>query len=142
MNYMQSKNVVSVLAVAIIVGAVGFYGGMLYAKKGSVVRTAGHDGRPGGFAGGPGMRNAGGFTAGEIVSKDATSFTIKLRDGGSKIVFFSTSTTVGKMASGSMDDVSQGTNVTVAGTTNQDGSVTASMVQIRPSSATATPDTE
>ena len=36
------------------------------------------------------------------------------------------------MTTGSMDDVSQGTNVTVMGTTNQDGSVTASTVQIRP----------
>lgn len=131
---MQSKNTMSFLVVAIIVGGVGFYGGMLYAKKGSAVRISGREGRSGGFTGGPGGRNVGGFTAGDVVSKDATSITVKLRDSGSKIVFYSASTTVGKTTFGSMDDVSQGTNVTVMGTSNQDGSVTASSIQIRPPS--------
>lgn len=144
---MNNKAII-VLVVAVIVGGLGFYGGTLYAKKGSAVQMSGRGGvgatggRAGGFAAGLGGRNGGGFAAGDIVSKDATSFTVKLRDGGSKIVFFSASTTVGKMAAGSMDDVSQGTSVTITGTSNADGSVTASMVQIRPSSATATPDTE
>src|SRR3990167_3438151 len=134
---MNNKAIIS-LVVAVIVGGLGFYGGTIYANKGSAVQTSGRGGvgaaggRAGGFAAGLGARNGGGFIAGDVISKDATSVTIKFRDGGSKIIFYSASTTVGKMTTGSMDDVSQGTNVTVMGTTNQDGSGTASTGQIRP----------
>lgn len=74
----------------------------------------------------------GGLIAGEVLTKDANSLTLKLRDGGSRIVFFSTSTRVSKMADGMIGDVSTGTTVTVNGATNQDGSVTAEMIQLRP----------
>jgi hypothetical protein len=86
---------------------------------------------PGGATGARGGM-MGGMTSGEIVSKDDTSVTIKLTDGGSKVVFLSTSTTIGTMSTGSLDDLSTGTNVIVVGSTNADGSVTASTIQIRP----------
>ncbi len=83
---------------------------------------------------GPGgqIRIMGGGSVGEVVSKDETSLTLKLLDGGSKIVFLSASTTVNKMTAGSLEDVTSGTSVTVMGTPNQDGSLTASQIQLRP----------
>lgn len=130
---MQTKHLVGFLLVAAIVGGTAFYGGTIYAKRGSsgVPSDRGGNFRGAGGPGGQG-RAAGGFTGGEVISKDAASFTVKTMDGGSKIIFYSTSTNVNKMVSGSMDDVAQGTEVTVMGTPNQDGSVAATTVQIRP----------
>lgn len=80
-----------------------------------------------------GARNGGGLNAtnGEIISKDEKSFTVKLSDGSSKIVLFSASTTVGEMTQGSMDSLTPGKTVMVMGKTGTDGSITATMVQIR-----------
>ena len=67
--------------------------------------------------------------AGEITAKDDTGFTLKLRDGGSRIVFTASSTTVGKMSAGTLGDLADGNNVTVVGTPNADGSLTANTVR-------------
>lgn len=80
-----------------------------------------------GFAGRGGM----GFINGEVLSKDAQSLTVKLPDGGSKMVLFSTSTMIGKSSTGTVDDLMIGGNVMVNGETNSDGSVTARNIQVR-----------
>jgi len=66
------------------------------------------------------------------IAKDAASVTIKLRDGGSKIIFLSDQTPVLKSATGTSDDLTVGSNVTVSGKPNQDGSISAESIQIRP----------
>ncbi len=126
------------IIVGVVVAGLVFFGGYEYGlnKKGGTLGQdfTGGAGRFGGNGamGQRGNRAGGGMTAGEILSKDATSITLKLRDGGSKIVLVSTSTEVQKMAKGVLDDLSVGSSVSVNGSTNADGSVTAQSVQLRP----------
>ncbi len=126
---MQKNLITPLIIVVVLIGAGSFYGGMQYQKSQQPVPSQGQRGAGNGC----GQRGAGGgFMSGEVLSKDAQSITVKLRDGSSKIVFFASSTAVGKMDTGSIVDVVQGTQVTIVGTTNSDGSVTASNIQIRP----------
>ena len=74
----------------------------------------------------------GNFAGGEIISKDATSITVKLQDGSSKIVFVSSSTPVLTSVQGNLNDLNVGDNITVIGTQNSDGSITSQSIQIRP----------
>ena len=126
-----------VVAVALLGGS--FYGGMVYGK--SSISPRGQFGN-GQLTGNPngmgGMRTGmgGGLTAGEIISKDATSVTIKMQDGSTKIALIATSTQVMKSSSGTFSDLIIGTNITITGTSNSDGSVTAQSVQIRPEGLT------
>lgn len=143
---MNNKFIISLIICIITAGGLGFYGGMVYGKQQTAPQlgAGGRGGNGGTFAagqgrtgvgrfGGPGGNGgAGGFSNGEIVSKDADSLTLKLMDGGSKIILMSSSTHIGKMTDGSANDLLAGTNVMVTGTTNTDGSITASNIQIRP----------
>src|SRR4029077_14482427 len=96
----------------------------------------------GGVRGGARGTGGGGFVAGTLVSKDATSVTIQLGGPnasstnagatGSKIVLYNGSTQIGKFDTGTSDDLKVGDMVTVQGSTNSDGSITAQMIQIRP----------
>lgn len=136
------KNKIILIAVAAaLVAAGGFYGGMKYAENKALserqqrIRESG-----GGFAGNQRSgKNGGGFAAGEIISKDDKSVTIKISDarlpdgqGGSKIVFYSGATEIGKFAAASPDDLKIGETVTAVGKINPDGSVSADSIQIRP----------
>lgn len=135
---MKSAHIGAIVLGLALVGGGAFYGGTLYAKSSTGGGAgSGRTGAPGGrgtfqFTGGPGGRGGMNFTNGEVVTKDDTSLTLKMMDGGSKVVFLSASTTVSKMTTGTLDDVSEGTNVSVNGTMNSDGSITASMIQLRP----------
>lgn len=146
---MDKKIISSFIVGAIAIGgAGGFFAGMKYAQAKSPVSQRGFVAglqnlspqerqqrlAQGGI--GRGGRGAGGGAAsGEIISKDSQSLTIKLPDGGSKIVLFSSSTAVGTMSAGSASDLQTGKDVFVTGTANSDGSISAQNIQIRPSAA-------
>jgi hypothetical protein len=134
-------NKYKIIIISVLLLGVSFYGGKQYgqsvntasltnatSQRSNFVRnTNGASARVGA------MRGAnGGFTTGEVISKDDTSIVVKLKDGGSKIIFVSNSTSVAKTESGTLADVSVGKQVSVTGSSNSDGSVTAESIQIRP----------
>ncbi|MBI2444481.1 MAG: hypothetical protein HYV42_04555 [Candidatus Magasanikbacteria bacterium] len=133
------------LAGALVVGSASFYGGMKYAQSKIPARMRGGAGEnfPGAQFGARGQRSGrlgaertGGnrgdsLAAGEILAVDGQSLTVKLRDGGSKIIFFSASTTIGKITAGATSDLTAGTPVIINGSGNPDGSLTAANIQIR-----------
>ena len=150
---MKNKKIIFVVVGIIILAGV-FYGGMVYGKSQSLTQHANGFGlnmqnRTGQFGmSARGNRMGGGFVGGEIISKDDKSITVKIMSNdpngtntttGSKIIFFDTSTTVSKTATGSLTDLAVGTQVSVQGTTNSDGSVTAKTIQIRPMIKPTTP---
>jgi hypothetical protein len=141
----MKKTLILVLGVAIIVGAGAFYGGMTYGegKKSSASFEFGNFNGQGSqrfssstFPGG--RNNGGGLVSGQILSKDSSSITVQTQSGGSKIVFLSDSTAVSKFDSGNLSDLAVGKTVTITGTTNQDGSISASSIQLRPNLSTST----
>lgn len=145
---MKNSHYAIIAVLLVLVGGGAFYGGMQYQKSqapsfarggaaGAFQRGAGAGGAAGGAGAARFQGGAGGNTSGSIVSMDDKSITLKLRDGGSKVVYFSASTTVGKIDNGTKDDLKAGDNVMVLGSANQDGSLTATMVQIRPDMAPA-----
>jgi len=140
---------VGIIVGVVLIGA-SFYGGMKYdqsatasARQARVGQFAG-----GGFGAGRGGRggaNGGGFAMGTILSKDAQSITIQLTNPGgpnatgagattgtgSTIVLLSSSTTIMKATTGSASDLTVGQTITVNGTKNSDGSISANSVQVK-----------
>lgn len=132
MEKKSSKNLILLIGALIVIGGGAFYGGMQYSRyKVMAGRTARFQGM-GGTQGIANRTNGGSFTNGEILSKDDKSITIKLPDGGSKLVFVSDSTQVMKSTTGTPDDLAVGQQISANGTANTDGSINAQSVQIRP----------
>jgi len=148
----MKKNIVWIVLL-VIVGAGAFYGGMQFVQARNSVQQRslqnlqnlspeerqqalqqfrGSGNFSGGRLGGAGDPNGGSFLNGEIISKDETSITVKLTDGGSKIILLASGTAIGKMTEGTIADLEIGTQVAANGSTNSDGSITAQSIQIRP----------
>ena len=137
---MSKKNIMLIVGF-VVVAVVSFYaGGSILGSKSPVASPTG----PGQFGQGRGMRAGGGNVFGQIIAKDASSITVEIKTPagpngttpattgtGSKIVFYTDTTTVTKTTAGTAKDLTIGTNVVVAGTANSDGSVSATSVQIR-----------
>lgn len=130
---MNNKITIAVGA-AVLIG-LAFFGGYKYAtaKSVSAATTVGgqYAGRSGGMRG-TGRFASGGAAFGQIVSKDDKSITVTTQGGGSRIIFLSASTTVSKMTQGTFADLAVGQSVSVTGTANSDGSMTATAVDLRP----------
>jgi len=139
--------VVAVVVVAIGVGA--FFGGraatggtpspaaamkvlqnLTTEQRAALTQSGGGTGTATGAPSGTGPEGAGSnMTSGSIVSSDANSMTIKLTDGSTKIVLYADSTTISVSKDGSSSDLTAGQEVRVNGTTNSDGSITATNIQ-------------
>ncbi|MFA5012954.1 MAG: hypothetical protein WC520_00100 [Candidatus Paceibacterota bacterium] len=135
MNKKTSFLIVLILVIAV---AGAFYGGMKYgqAKRGSfggmdfqnMTAEQRQQMQQNGLSK---NRQTANMIMGEIINKDDKSITVKLPDNGSKIIFFSDATKVTKNADGTFDDLIVGENVTISGSANQDGSVTANSIQLK-----------
>lgn len=153
---MLKKILPIIILVVVVVGAGSFYGGMVYGKgvnsgfggrnlnsQQFTASMAGAGQRAGSAMAG---RAGGGFISGQVISQDSQSITVSVpaqqnpsggqntagQTGGSKIVFLSSSTQIIKTVEGSTNDISVGSNLTITGTANSDGSITAQSIQIRP----------
>lgn len=158
---MKQNIIVPIIIGVVIIGGGSFYGGMKYGEsKTANVGAAQGQNRfaQGQFGQGTfgGIRSArsgagGGFISGQIVSKDDKSITVELHSpvqgqngtpttttSGSKIIFFGDSTQIMKSTSGTIDDLLAGKEVTVMGTVNSDGSITAQSIQLRSTVPTIT----
>jgi hypothetical protein len=138
---MKPVQPVIVLVIALVVGSAAGYGGYYYRGTTLPPRgnfAAGTRGTGAQTTGARGMMN-GGRVNGQIILADSTSITVKLADGSSKIILLSGQTTINKATQGSKTDLTSGTTVSVFGSTNSDGSVTAQNIQINQVSPTPAP---
>lgn len=130
----MKNNILVTGVVVILVGALGFFGGMKYQQS----KGAGNSGRQ--LAGGrPGGQNGQGRTGGngrpvigEILNQDDKSITVKLNDGSSKIVLLTDKTAINKATEATKTDLVTGARVLASGTDNADGSMTAVNIQLNP----------
>jgi hypothetical protein len=133
----MKKTIIVAVVVAVVFAAGGFYGGMQYAEANKQTSFSRNNFNGQNLPSGNASQRAGarmgggGFVAGEIISKDDKSITLKVSDGGSKIIFYSDSTEIQKSIKGSSSDLEMGKMISVGGTANQDGSITAKTIQAR-----------
>jgi hypothetical protein len=134
----MNKNNIIIGVVALVVGlGVGYYGaGVIHPATPAQTARGNFSGMMGGAARG-GAAGAG-LISGTVATEDSGSITVNTRDGSSHVVLVTPNTTVSKSVSGSESDVTVGATVIVSGTTNSDGSVSASSIQLRPSAPPAT----
>jgi len=137
---------------AIVIAVVAFGAGWGIKGSSSPAATNGASATAGAFSGAGGAGGArgfggagraggagGGLVVGTVVSVDPTSISVALPNStsttattGSTVVLYSTGTNILKSVIGSAADLSVGESVTVQGSANSDGSMSASTIQIRP----------
>ncbi len=134
----MKNNLVLTIIIAVVVGAVAFFGGMKYQQMNGQSQNSAFGGLTGRQVTVPGIRNVrlgnGRSQIGQVITIDAAnnSLVIKLADGSSKIVNLTSQTRVVKTQAVSLSDVQTGNEVAVFGTPNSDGSVTAADIQLNP----------
>jgi Domain of unknown function (DUF5666) len=138
-EHTMKQNIIIVAVVTLLIGGgAGFFGGVAFQKNQRPQFTQSGNGNFGGRTGNGTanganrVRNGGGAVAGEIIASDASSITVKIADGSSKIVLMTGTTNINKATEGAKSDLTVGARVAIFGTTNTDGSVTAQNIQLNP----------
>jgi len=133
----MEKTLLIIIVLAIGIGVIAFYGGMKYGQSLALKNLTPEKMREifqqrGGpvFTQNQGQGQRAGFLSGQVISKDENSLTIKLADGSTKIIFLSQLTQISKATEGTREDIETGKEVSVTGTQNEDGSLTARTIQI------------
>ncbi len=130
---MKDNSLITTLLIVVFTG-VGFYGGIKYqqSQRGNFSGQLG-DGTVRNGKVGTGTPR-GGFrpVAGEIISADNKSITVKLQDNSSKIILINDKTQINKAETVNKSELKIGEKVSVFGSENTDGSVTAQNVQLNP----------
>jgi hypothetical protein len=124
---MAKNSLIITIIVAIVIGFLGFFGGMQYQKSQRVTFPQGLGQR--------GMGNQRTFmgnrpVSGEIAGLDDKTITVKSQDGSSKIIVYSASTKVNKTTEGAISDLKTGEQIMVIGTEGTDGTVTAQSISV------------
>ncbi len=135
---MTKNNLITTIVIVVVVGALGFYGGMQYQKgqgQGRNFSGGANQGFPNGTnqtrkTGEEGRAMGSRPISGEITSLDEGSITIKTEDGSSKIVIYSTSTKVNQTSEASASDLKVGGQITAIGSEDSQGTVTAQSISI------------
>jgi hypothetical protein len=131
--------IAAVVVAVIAVGVGAFFGGHAWGASGSSDdsgQVAGGSNGPWGRGDGSmppdgqGGRNGGNLVAGTIFSADESGITVKTSDGSTKIILVSGSTSISLTTAGSTSDLKTGANVVVSGTSNTDGTVTATNIRL------------
>ncbi len=129
------KIILGLVIIAIIIG-LSFYGGMLYKKQDRPtppVNPAQLDtANPIATAVEPNRVAPQDMIVGKVTAMDNQSITLQLADGSTQTIFLSGTTRIGKVVTGTTDDITVGSSLAVNGTENSDGTVSAQMVQVRP----------
>jgi len=140
----MKNNYLMTLVLIVIFAGAGFYGGMKYQQSKSQSFVGQLNNRQGGIrnyqqGNSTGTMknlgiNRGGFkpVSGEIISADDKSITVKLQDDSSKIILINDKTQINKAETVNKSELKVGEKVSVFGSENTDGSVTAQNVQINP----------
>ncbi len=129
------------VAGAVLLAVVAFAGGFVVANATAAKATTGGDGQGGGGgqAFGPnasgrprGAGGVGGGAAGTVGSVSADQMTLTTAAGGQRIILLTPTTAVTQVsaATKAVSDLTAGETVTVMGTANPDGSVTATRIII------------
>lgn len=149
---MNMRNLTVGLVVAVALMG-GFYAGFRYERsKAAPAAPVATTGPAGAAAATPAARagtgpspgaGVGGFggrgTAGQVVSLDGSTLTIRDSQGTEVRVTLQGSTAVSRTVPGSAGDLTQGAAVTVAGQRGSDGSVAATAITILPAGAAVRP---
>jgi len=117
----------------VVVVIIAFIGGIYYGKTTvpSVASRGNFAGLTsstrGSFAGRTGAAG-GGAVIGQVTAVDANSITVQLANGNSEVVLYSSSTPVTEPTKVSPSILATGMTITVGGTQNSDGSLTAQTI--------------
>ncbi len=124
----MKNNYLMTTVLVIVFAGIGFYGGIKYQQSQKINFSSLRNGRTG--TGAP----RGGFrpVAGEIISADDKSITVKMQDDSSKIILLNAKTIINKAQTVDKTELKVGERVSVFGSENTDGSVTAQNVQLNP----------